>query len=304
VGEGDEPVEQRHPDALELVGARAALPGPLRVVAVHEHEDRGEQGHHADPGDQDGQARDQPQLLDAAEVGEHEHEERPGRGQGPDQHAGAGAGRGQLEGLAQVAAQEDLLLVTEEVVDPVVDADADHDRDEHDREQGQVADHQGDHPHGQRERDREHPQHQHRLAHPHEGEGHDHQGEREGQHVGDAAVVEGRGHLVVGERGGPGHPRLHVREGGPQPGDGPADALDRGLIPGEAALLAGRGLDEDEQQALVVGEEVARVGGRVLAEGEEGAPRRPVGAGSLEPARHLVEQHAQEARVHREVLVL
>ena len=79
----------------------------------------------------------------------------------------------------------------------------------------------------------------------------------------------------------------------------PRMRLDRGLIADEAALLAGRGLDEDEQQALVVGEEVARVGGRVLAEGEEGAPRRPVGAGPLEPARHLVEQHAQEARVHR-----
>ena len=53
-----------------------------------------------------------------------EDEERARRGEGADQHAGPGAGRGELEGLAQAAAQEDLLLVAEEEVDAVVDADA------------------------------------------------------------------------------------------------------------------------------------------------------------------------------------
>ncbi len=286
------------------MGAGSALAGAVLVAAVHDHEDRREERHHAQPRDQDGHGRDGAQLLDAAEVGQREDEEGARGGEGPDEHPGPGAGRGQLERLAQVAAEEDLLLVAEEVVDAVVDPDADHDRDEHDREQGQVPDDQGHEPHGPREGHRQDPQHQDRLAHPHERERQHHQGEGEGQHVRDAAVVEGRGHLVVGERGRAGDAGLHVREGGPQPRDGLADGLDGGLVAGEAALLAGRRLDQDEQQALVLGEEVARVRGRVLAEREEGAPGRAVGNGVLQAARHLVQQHAQEARVHRQVLLL
>ena len=112
-----------------LLAARA-----LGVVAVHQHQHGGEERHHAEPGQQDRGARDEAQLLDAAEVREHEDEEGAAGGEGADGHARARPGGGELEGLSQVAAEEDLLLVAEEEVDAVVDADAHHDGDEHHRE--------------------------------------------------------------------------------------------------------------------------------------------------------------------------
>ena len=182
------------------------------VPSVHDHEHRGKHGDHGHPGEQDGSAGDEPQLLESPEVRQHEDVERSRGGDGRQQHAGAAARGGDLDGLAQAPPQEQLLLVAEEEVDAVVDADPDDDGDEHHREERQVPDYQGGHPDGPAQAHGEHDEHQHRLAHPHEGDEEEAQGEGEGEHGGVLAVAEGGRHLVVGQGGLPGHPHLDVGE--------------------------------------------------------------------------------------------
>ena len=124
-----------------------------------------------------------PELLDAPEVGEAQHVEGAGGGHRAEQHAGAAASRGDLEGLPEAAAQEQLLLVAEQEVDAVVDADPDHDRDEHHREQRQVPDHQGRDPDRPAQADGQDDEHEHRLAHAQEGHEQQAERERERQHA-------------------------------------------------------------------------------------------------------------------------
>ena len=140
-----DPVEDGDVDPLDLLCARPVRAGARQVMAIDDHEHRGEQGHHAEPGEQDGRARDEAELLDPPEVRQHQDVEGACGRERADQHAGSGTPRGELEGLAQAAAQKDLLLVAEEIVDAVVDPDADHDRDEHHREDAQMPDRQRDH---------------------------------------------------------------------------------------------------------------------------------------------------------------
>src|SRR5262245_13587455 len=52
-------------------------------------------------------------------IGEHQDGERPRRRHRAQQHAGAAAGRRDLDGLAQVAAEEEFLFVAEEEIDAV-----------------------------------------------------------------------------------------------------------------------------------------------------------------------------------------
>ena len=150
--------------------------------------------------------------------------------------------------------------------------------------------------------DRQHAEHQDRLPHAHEGEDHHEEGQGEGQHGGNLAVAEGGRHLVVGEHRRPRDPGLDGGVVRVEAGDGAADGVDRLVVSDEAALLPLGRLHEDEQQALVLREEVAGVGG--VAEGEEGGPRRAVRRGAIEPRRDLIQQHPEEAGVHRQVLVV
>ena len=112
-----------------------------------------------------------------------------------------------------------------------------------------------------------------------------------------------RRHLVVGERGAARHAGLDGGEARAQLGDGAADGLDRLLVAEEAALVPLGRLDQDEEQALVLGEEIAGV--RLLVpEREEGAPRGSIRRGLIEARPDLLEEHAQEARVDGQVLVV
>ena len=130
-----DPIDERDVDALEADRAWDGHAHAIEAPAVHEHEHGREEEHHRHPRQQQRGARDEAELLQTPEVREHEDEERGGGRDRAQQDAGAAAHGGDLDGLAQVAAEEQLLLVAKEIVDAVVDADADHDRDEHHREQ-------------------------------------------------------------------------------------------------------------------------------------------------------------------------
>src|SRR2546430_16905036 len=83
--------------------------------------------------------------------------------------------------------------------------------------------------------------------------------------------------------------------------DDPPDALDRAPVAGEAPALA-LGLDQDEEEPLVPGEEVARAG-TLGPHGEERAPRRAVGRRPIEPRRDLRHQVVDEADVEGRLAV-
>jgi hypothetical protein len=147
-------------DLLELMRAGALVARPVGVAAVHQHEQGREQRDHGEAREQDRHARDEAELLDPLELGQHEDQERAARGERAHRHRRPGPGGGQLEGLDEVAPEEDLLLVAEQDVDPVVDADPDHDRDEHDREDREVAHDEGGDAHRPHEADVQHDEEQ------------------------------------------------------------------------------------------------------------------------------------------------
>ena len=295
---GGDLVDQRDPDALELDRPRH-LPALLALAAdptaIGQHQGSRKDGDHAEPGEQDRGARDEAELLEAAEVGGHQDVERAGRGHRAQQDPGSAPPRRHLQRLAQAAAEEELLLVPEEEVDAVVDPDPDDDRDEHHREERQVTDEQRRGADGPAEAEREHDEHDDRLARPCEGDDQEAEGEREGQERGLLAVLEGRRHLVGGERGFSGDPHADARELLVERGDDVTDGLDRAAVAGEAATLRLR-LGQDEEQPLVVGQEVA--GARLVAlHREQRAPGRAVGQRMLEPSRNLGDQVLDEPEV-------
>src|SRR2546430_16029088 len=77
--------------------------------------------------------------------------------------------------------------------------------------------------------------------------------------------------------------------------DDPPDALDRAPVTGEAPALA-LGLDQDEEEPLVPGEEVA-CARALAAHGEERVPRRAARRRPIEPRRDLGHQVVDEADV-------
>src|SRR5216684_3741560 len=95
--------------------------------------------------------------------------------------------------------------------------------------------------------------------------------------------------------------RQHVGEGRLEIRDDAADDLDGPAVAHEAALVVLGRLDEDEEQALVVRQEVAGVG-RVVFQGKERAPRRVVRRRAVEAPGDLVEHEAEESRVLAAVL--
>ncbi len=209
---GDEPLDERHVDTLERDRARDRTGRPARMAPVHEDERRREHGHHREPGEQEGGARDEAELAHAPEVGEPQDVEGAGRRHGAQQHAWAAARGGDFDRLPEVAAEKQLFLVAEQEVDAVVDADADHDRDEHHREEREVPDHQGRDADRPAEARGEDGDHHHGLADAQERDEHEPEREGEGQHRRTPAVAEGRDHLVVLERGLAGHPDRDVGE--------------------------------------------------------------------------------------------
>ncbi len=295
-------LHQRHVDRLQRDGARHAAARAVGVASVHQHECGREDRHHHEPGEQDGRARDEAQLLHPAEVGEAQHVEGGRRRDCAEQHPGPGTSGRDLERLPEVAAEEQLLLVAEEEVDAVVDADTDDDRDEHHREQRQVADDQRGHADRPAQAQREDRQHDERLAHPQEGDEQQSQREAEGQVGAPLAVVEGRGHLVIGQGRLAGDADVDVGELALEAGHRGAHALDRPPVAGEAAGLALR-LGQDEQQPLVVGEEVA--GARaVAADREQRPPRRLIGRRPVEAGGDLGDQVPHEAQIERALALL
>src|SRR2546426_7322924 len=113
----------------------------------------------------------------------------------------------------------------------------------------------------------QHEQHEHRLAEPGEGREQEPEREREGEERRPLAVAERRGHLVVREGRLASDAHLDVGELRPERSDDPPDALDRAPVTGEAPALA-LGLDQDEEEPLVPGEEVA-CARALAAHGEE-----------------------------------
>ena len=120
----------------------------------------------------------------------------------------------------------------------------------------------------------------------------------ESQHEGHGrrprAVVERGHHLVVGQRGRAGGAGRDVRVRLPQRPDGAPDGGDELLVVGEVRRLA-PGLDEDEQQLLVAGEEVASAG-VVVGRGEHARPRRG-DRSPVEPVADDVQQRADETGI-------
>ncbi len=297
-----EPLQQRHPDLLELQGAGHGALGPAGVAAIHEHQQGGEERHHGQPGQQDARPGDEAELFDAAEIGQGQHVEGPRGRQRAQENPGAGSGRGEFQGFLQVSPEKQLLLVPEEEVDPVVDPDPDDDRDEHHREQREVPDGQRGDAHRPGQAHRQDAEHQERLSRALEGQEQEAEGERKGQERGDLAVPERRGHLVVGERGHSGDPHLNAGELTSEAGDDAPDRGDRLLVAGEAALRA-CGLHEDEQQTLVVREEIPGVAFLATVQREERPPGRAVRGRVVEPLRDLRQQLLEEAQVHRPALL-
>ena len=80
--------------------------------------------------------------------------------------------------------------------------------------------------------------------------------------------------------------------------DGGADSLDGLPVLCEAARPAD-GLRQDEEQALILGEEVAGTGFLAVADREERAEGRAVGRGAVEPLGDLADHILDEAEVHR-----
>ena len=259
---------------------------------VHRHQQGGKEREHGDEGHQDGDAGDEAELLDAAELGEHQDTERPGGSEGPEQDPGTGARRGRVESLLRCATEPELLLVTEEEIDPVVDADADQEGYEHHREDGQVP-HGGrddaERPGETREQDGRHDEGRHGTPH-HEEEGADRQGH--GEQCRHRAVAERGQHLVVRQRGRPGGAGGDVGVRRPQRPDGAADCRDEALVVGEVGGLPSW-LDEQEEQPVVSGEEVPRalVLGRA---GEDAGPRRGPDTDALDPLGDHAEQGVDE----------
>ena len=102
-------------------------------------------------------------------------------------------------------------------------------------------------------------EHQHGLAGTNERGQEEREGQREGHQGRPLAVAEGRDHLVVLERGLAGDADGDVRELALERGDHAPDSLDGTLVAGEAPALA-LGLGQDEQEALVLGQEVPGTG--------------------------------------------
>ena len=165
-----EPLQQRHPDLLQLQRPGSGSPGPAGVAAVHEHQEGGKERHHGEPGQHDAGAGDEAELFDAAEVGQRQDVEGPGGRQRSQEHPRAGPCRGELQGLLEVSPEEELLLVPEEEVDAVVDPDSDDDGDEHHGEDREVADEQRDDAQRPAEAQREHGEHRTRGHEPPERE--------------------------------------------------------------------------------------------------------------------------------------
>jgi hypothetical protein len=260
-----------NPEALERDRAWDAEPRAFRVPAIHEHERGREERHHGEPREKNGGARDDPQLLDTAEVGQAQYVERSRGHHRGEQHARSATRRRDVEGLAERATEEQLLLVAEEKVDAVVDSDADDDRDEHHREEREVPDGERGEADRPAQTHRKHPEHDHRLADAPEGD--DEQPEYEHQRDGGRrlAVTEGRDHLIVAQCCPAGDADLHLREVPAQGADRLADAVDRATVGGKATLLASWH-GEDEQELPVLREEVA--GGAVVGVDREECPPR------------------------------
>ena len=238
-------------------GLRSGVTSPLDMPPPRDEHEGGEERHHREPGENDRGPGDEAELPDAGEVRQHEHIERARRRERAAQHSGSRAHRGRLERLPRRAAEATLLVVAEEQVDAVVGAEADDDRDEHDREDREMADHERHDAERPADAHGERGEHEDRHAEPSKGDGQHAERQREGERRCALAVAEGSFHLVVAEHRSAGQPSLHVGELRPDARHRRAEGCDRVPIVREARLLTRR-LDQQEEEALVVGEEEAR----------------------------------------------
>ena len=298
LGMTGDPVDERDVHALEANRARDGDADAIEMPPVDQHQHGREHEHHRHPRQDQRGAGDEAQFLEPAEVGEDQHVERGGGGDRAQQHPGPAPHRGDLDRLAQVAAEEELLLVAEQIIDAVIDADADDDGNEHHGEERQVADHERGHADRPGQGECQDDQHEERLAHAQERRDQQAEREGEGKQRRALAVAERRRHLVVRQRRLAGDADLDVGELGAQRGHGGAHALDRVAIAREAAVLR-RGLGEDEEQALIVGQEVAGAFAALTADGEEAAPRRAVRRRAIEAPRDLRHHVVDEAQIER-----
>src|ERR1700738_4695564 len=113
--------------SLALVSGIVLMRTARRLTPIDRHEDGRKERHHAQPGEEDGDSRDEAEFLNASKAGEHEDEEAPTRRQGPDQHARSGPRSSDFQRVLERTPDESLFLVAEQEVNPVVDPDPDHD---------------------------------------------------------------------------------------------------------------------------------------------------------------------------------
>ena len=165
-----------------------------------------------------------------------------------------------------------------------------------------MADHERHDAERPAEAHREHGEQHDRHAAPPEGDGQHGERQHEGEHRRALAVPEGGRHLVVREHGGAREAGAHARELGLYPCHRRPQRSDRVAVGREAPVLPPR-LDQDEEQPLVVGEEVAGIPVAPLQR-EERPPRRAVGHPSIEPRRDLIEHVAGGAEVDVRIRVV
>ena len=90
-----------------------------------QRDDRGQEAHRADEGDQHADAGDQAQLRHPGEVGRHEGQESGGGGGGGDQDLPAGPARGGGQRFGLIGELEPRLAVADAELDGEIDGDAD-----------------------------------------------------------------------------------------------------------------------------------------------------------------------------------
>ena len=239
--------------------------------AVDQQQGRGKDGQHRQKREKDRGAGDEPELADAAKLGDGQDVEGRGGGEGAEEHAGAASHRGALERVGESPTEHTLFPIPEQEVNAVVDPDADDDRDEHHRVDREMADEQRDDAHRPAEAHREHGEHRARGHEPPEREHEQTEREDQGQDTGDLTVPGGGAQLVGEERGhsrDAGRDRWELRA---ETRDRAPDGDDRRALRDEGARRIGE-IDHDVEEATVVGEEVAVGRGGQRGNRDEGRP--------------------------------
>ena len=193
-------------------------------------------------------------------------------------------------------AQAPLLPVAAEDVDSEIDSQSDQDGGEHHGQNVEMSDRQGGVAHRPGDRHHQGEHRQQRLGDApvkqNEQQGH------AGQGIAGSSFDVGMGgvHLIRGKDLAAGHPDFDVRETGNQIADDGPDAFDGIPGPGEVAFGFLR-IEQDEQQAFVVGDQVPGFLQGMVLLCQKGSPRRTVPSIAFDVASHLREQGDQQTQI-------